>query len=274
MSEPSASFVEVPGGRATIGSTAAEISAAVARWGEHLIDPAYTPALLHRWLQKESPAHPQPITAFLLGRHPITDGEYGRFVHDVGHRPPPSAGHQDPDHPVWGVEPADIAAYCTWRSDLLGFAVRLPTEAEWEWAARGPDRLEFPWGDRFDASRCTTLGQGAPRTTKIRSNPTGRAWCGAEDLAGNVEEWTSTPFHPYPGGVPVDDDLARANPDGYLVLRGGSCALGGDAARGARRHGPIAGPAFRFRGFRLAADLPLVSTGRPTTTTDPEHLTP
>jgi formylglycine-generating enzyme required for sulfatase activity len=74
-------------------------------------------------------------------------------------------------------------------------------------------------------------------------------------MAGNVEEWTSTDYHPYPNGSFVADDLAYGSRDGYKILRGGSFARSGDLARCARRHGPHPDPVFRYRGFRLVQEI-------------------
>jgi formylglycine-generating enzyme required for sulfatase activity len=81
--------------------------------------------------------------------------------------------------------------------------------------------------------------------------PQGASAYGVFDLAGNVEEWTTSFYTPYPGGEFVADDISAQVGRQYRVLRGGSFALGGDLARCARRHGPHPQPAFRFRGFRV-----------------------
>jgi formylglycine-generating enzyme required for sulfatase activity len=127
----------------------------------------------------------------------------------------------------------------------------LPTEAEWECAARGPSRSEYPFGDEFDPGKCNTIEAAIGGTTPVDRYPDGASAYGVFDLAGNVEEWTSSFNIPYPGGETVDDDLSRHLGPRYRVLRGGSFALGGDLGRCARRHGPHPGSPFRFRGFRV-----------------------
>jgi formylglycine-generating enzyme required for sulfatase activity len=251
----------VPAGIAWVGSTRVEVEATASAWGHRLIDPTYGPEDLLEWLSKEVEVHPVEVRPFLLARHPVTVADYACFRQATGHRAAPAVSSIDldveperADHPVAGLDLPDVQAYCSWQSDRLGRDVRLPTEAEWEWAARGPDRPAYPWGDDFDPDRCATWESSPNRTVPVGSHPAAASWVGAEDLAGNVEEWTSTPYSPYPGGALVVDHLAVANPDGYLVIRGGSCGMGGDAARSARRHGPIGGEAFSHRGLRMVVE--------------------
>lgn len=245
----------VPAGRTGMGSTTCEIEHAVHTWGTRLLDADYTPKDLRSWLSKEYPAHDVSVAAVRMGRMPVTQREYSVFVSQTGHRLPTSGLAYDA-HPVWGVDKDDADAYCRWLALMTGLPVRMPTELEWEWAARGPERREFPWGERFDPSVCNTAeaGRGAP--VAVGTFLSGASWCGLLDLGGNVEEWVGTDYAPYPGGASVCDDLMQRYPGGYRVLRGGSCALTGDAARGARRHGgPLPGERFCFTGFRIAIDI-------------------
>ena len=85
----------------------------------------------------------------------------------------------------------------------------------------------------------------------MTAHPAGASYWGVEDLGGNVEEWTAGAYRPYPGGVPVNDELMQILGPAYAVLRGGSFALGGDLARTRRRHGPHPGRPFRVTGFRM-----------------------
>ena len=158
------------------------------------------------------------------------------------------------DHPVWGVSPRLASLFCAWLSSTGTTRFRLPTEAEWEYAARGPSGLAYPFGNRFDPTRCNTAESGIGRTTPVDRYADRASEWGIVDMAGNVEEWTSDVYRPYPGGTFVPDHLSAANRGPYPVLRGGSFARGGDLARCARRHGPHPGPEYRYRGFRVAAN--------------------
>jgi formylglycine-generating enzyme required for sulfatase activity len=248
-------FIPIPAGRFEMGSSADEVEACVAAWSHRLVDSSYDETSFRQWILKEFPKHSVQVAAFRLGQFPVTIEEYRRFVHATGHPQPESMlGGEPGDHPVWGVTPQDAEAYAEWLSARLEMHCRLPTEAEWEYAARGPSGREYPFGDAFGPARCNTIESGVGHTTPVDRYPNGVSDFGIFDLAGNVEEWTADLYAPYPGGVFIHDDLSRCNGPLYRVLRGGSFARGGDLARCARRHGPFPAPAFRYRGFRIAVD--------------------
>jgi len=208
------------------------------------------------WIMKEYPRHPVDIQGFAIGRYPITNQQYRAFVEDSGVRAPQSLKGREPDdHPVWGVTLEEANAYCAWLSSRLNARCRLPTETEWEYAARGTTTLEFPFGNAFDPGKCNTAESGIGETTPVSRYESSASWLGVCDLAGNVEEWTSSAYAPYPGGTFVEDDLAHDVGPDYPILRGGSFALGGDLARCARRHGPYPAPIFEYRGFRVVREL-------------------
>jgi formylglycine-generating enzyme required for sulfatase activity len=248
-------LLDVAGGTTLIGSTAAEIATSVSFWGERLGLAAPERRQLRDTMLREHPPHQVVVEPFRLGRTPVTQREYAAFVADTGFPVPPST-LDAPAVPVWGIDVHAALVYCSWLSDQLRRRVRLPSETEWEWAARGPDRLRFPWGDRFDPTLANTREQGPGHPTPCGTYPGGRSWCGVDDLAGNVEEWVAAPMVRYAGGREADDHLARRHPDELVVLRGGSCTLGGDLARSARRHGgPLAGDRYKYTGFRVATDM-------------------
>ena len=144
-------------------------------------------------------------------------------------------GLNHPQQPVVGVAWYEAAAYCAWLQDELeqreddpdirnrlaaGWCVRLPSEAEWEWAAGGPAHTRFAWGATFDASRTNTLEGGAQAPTPVGAYPAGVSAHGAVDMSGNVWEWTSTLFRPYP--YRADDGREDPLSQDKRVLRGGS----------------------------------------------------
>jgi sulfatase modifying factor 1 len=134
------------------------------------------------------------LPEFWIDKTPVTNAEYARFVADTGHMPPKHWKGKTPpdellDHPVTWVSWHDAAAYAEWAGK------RLPTEEEWEKAARGSDGREYPWGDRFDPSRCNTKESGIRNSTPVgQYSPQGDSPYGCVDMAGNVWEWTASDF--------------------------------------------------------------------------------
>jgi len=138
--------------------------------------------------------------------------------------------YEDPrhkDHPVVQVTWYEAQAFCRWVGG------RLPTEAEWEYAARGPEGTIFPWGNELDGVRlnfcdanCASawaeqdVDDGYEGTAPVGSYPQGASWCGAQDLAGNVWEWTASLYRPYP--YQADDVREDPTSTGSRVLRGGA----------------------------------------------------
>jgi formylglycine-generating enzyme required for sulfatase activity len=217
------------------------------------------------WLRKACPQRALELGAFEIGRFPVTNAEWAAFVGSTGYPERPSScpgrsaepGREN--QPVWGVSFEGALAYCAWLSRETGLRYRLPTEAEWEKAARGAaDGRAYPWGDRFDPRSANTREAGLGETTPVGAFPAGASPCGALDLAGNVEEYTGSLYRLYPGSPVEDPDQGR-----YRVTRGGCFALDGDLARCDRRHGtPFAGAL----GFRLAR-----SRARAEAEADPER---
>ena len=136
-----------------------------------------------------------------------------------------------PGRPVVGVNWYEAAAYCRWLSAVSGREFRLPTEAEWEKAARGTDGRAYPWGDRFDPALCNTVESHVYTTTPVGLYAGGVSPYGLFDAAGNVWEWTGDWYQMYAGGEPSDDFGER-----YRVVRGGSWARDRGYARCAYRN--------------------------------------
>lgn len=210
------------------------------------------------WIEKERPAHQVRLNDYRIGRYPVSHGQYAAFVADTGYEGIPTAWPQGrlPDllsnHPVHTVSYDDAVAYTRWLAAATGQPWRLPTEAEWEYAARGPDGHEFPWGDAFLPDHANTVESGLFASTPVGAFVRGASPFGCLDMAGNVEEWVSGVYQPYPGGRRVDDDLATC-PWPNHVARGGSFTRCRDLARTRRRHGRFARDIY-VMGFRVAID--------------------
>jgi serine/threonine-protein kinase len=120
------------------------------------------------------------------------------------------------DYPVIYVSWHDADTYCQWVGG------RLPTEAEWEYAARGPDRYFYPWGNNAPSSTSASYYRNVGDTTAVGSYPDGESWVGALDMAGNVWEWVSDWYSAdYYAASPTENPTGPDTGD-FRVLRGGS----------------------------------------------------
>jgi formylglycine-generating enzyme required for sulfatase activity len=237
-------MVAVPAGPFTMGTLKEHIPALMEKYGGEA-----------GWYEDEVEQHEPELPAFEIGKYPATNREYQAFVRGAGYRPPEGwDGDEYPagkgDHPVVNVSWRDAVAYCRWLSEQTKRSFRLPTEAEWEKAARGTDGRQYPWGDEFDPSRCNTSEGQSRGTTPVGQYPTGASPYGALDMAGNVWEWCSSIYKPYP----YDPGDGRENPEGEgsRALRGGSWRDGQHGARCAFRAGAPPGRWYDSVGFRCA----------------------
>lgn len=207
----------------------------------------------------EQPQHRVYLAAFEIAKYPVTNADYQVFIWDRGHRLPrtwTSFTFRDDseNHPVVGVSKIDAEAYITWLNQKTGMNYRLPTEAEWERAARGDDGRLFPWGNTFDPWRCNTAESVKRGTTPVDFySPSGDSPCGAADMVGNVWEWTQSPFMPYPYDplASADDVKARKR----FVVRGGAWYYTRKMARCTAREGILANYLSPSIGFRLTRSL-------------------
>ncbi|MHB8417730.1 MAG: formylglycine-generating enzyme family protein [Myxococcales bacterium] len=209
------------------------------------------------------------LSAFALDPYPVTVVQLARFIDDGGYRrrelwseagwaqvtaghrlprfwgEPEWAAYLTPNRPAVGVSFHEAEAYARWAGR------RLPTEAEWERAARGEDGREYPWGERFDPARCHHRGFHRG-TLPVGCFPAGRSPVGAFDMAGNVWEWCQDWFDPrcYRDGPERDP---RGPPAGSLrVARGGGWNAMPGQLRCANRNAWPEGARFSNLGFRLA----------------------
>lgn len=210
------------------------------------------------WLEAECPRRRVWLHPYRIARFPVTQQEFRDFLLDTGFHELPGSWvfrrypRERSNHPVYGVSPAAADTYAAWLAKKTGRAFRLPTEAEWEYAAAGPRGLAFPWGDAFRADLANTAETGLFDTTPVGIFLGGHSPFGAADMAGNVEEYVAAAQD---GGLRlVREDPAPPN-DAWRIARGGSFARFRDLARTSRRHGPPTPSAVRAVGFRLAEDL-------------------
>jgi formylglycine-generating enzyme required for sulfatase activity len=209
-------LVRIPAGEVVIGST------------EH--DPAAA--------TDEMPQHALFLEEYFAGRYPVTNAQFAAFVDDTQYRtsaelegdgwtwagsewmrvpgafwrsPLGPGSHVDDKahHPVALVSWHDASAFCRWSASVTGAAVRLPTEAEWEKAARGPDGRLYPWGSQPpDAERCNSNMRLGDTSAVGQFSPHGDGPYGCADIVGNVWEWTSSLYMPYPYTRAVEGEAA------------------------------------------------------------------
>ena len=250
--------VEVPAGSFIRGSDTAE-----REYGYILDERAYGHSATRkgRWYAGEFPRETEHLAAFHITRTPVTNAQYSAFVAATGHPAPDvdiatwrSYGLTHPwqrtrrhawtdgkipsgreRHPVVMVSRTDALAYAAWLSVRTGNRWSLPTEAQWEKAARGVDGRRFPWGNDFDSTRLNSHDGGSFDTVHVGSFPAGASPYGALDMAGQVFEWTATP--------------AAA---GRSIVKGGSWDdKGCGVCRSAARHSRPDGIRHILIGFRL-----------------------
>lgn len=199
--------------------------------------------------EDEAPRHAVGVGAFRIARTPVTNREYARFVATVGVAPPCHWGGGGPApgterHPVTYVTWDDARAFAGWAGG------RLPTEAEWERAARGDDARLWPWGDALPAPALCAFGSpdGPPAVGSARD---GASPWGVLDLAGTVWEWTSSACSSYP--YDAADGREEPSAGGTRVVRGGSFVHGPGEIRCSSRQGLVAGTRDHYVGFRVVA---------------------
>jgi serine/threonine-protein kinase len=169
----------------------------------------------------ESPSHEVKVQPFSMDKTEVTKSEYAEFVRETNYTPPSDWGGTKPPYgqemwPVINVSLEDANKFAEWRSKRDGVSYRLPTEDEWEYAARnGAQNDLYPWGGTWDDKRAVLLGAGTP--APVGSHPTGNNKWGIQDLIGNVWEWTSSKVSIYPGNPAQIPDSARD----WMTIRGG-----------------------------------------------------
>jgi formylglycine-generating enzyme required for sulfatase activity/serine/threonine protein kinase len=169
---------------------------------------------------QETPAHPIKIQSFLMDKTEVTNAEYADFVRETNHAPPGHwAGPKPPFGqelwPVVNVSVDDVNAFAGWRSKRDGVGYRLPTEEEWEYAARNGEKSDlYPWGKNWQ-DKLAVLKEATP--SPVGSRPAGKNRWGVVDLIGNVWEWTSSKVSAYPGN-PVK---IPASTQEWVTIRGG-----------------------------------------------------
>jgi formylglycine-generating enzyme required for sulfatase activity len=194
---------------------------------------------------------------YWMAHYPVTNELYNAYTEAKGIKHPVDGWEKKKDHPVVYVSWNDAMAYCQWLNQFLNsefrnlnLEIRLPTEAEWEKAARGTDGREYPWGNIFDKNKCNTSEGGKGATMPVGAySPQGDSPYGCADMSGNVWEWTHSLYKPYP--YKANDGRENERASDARALRGGSFILSEWYARCACRNSNVI--LSKLRGFRVVA---------------------
>jgi formylglycine-generating enzyme required for sulfatase activity len=243
MHEFEPEMILIPAGKFLMGTREEDIPRLVKQYGGQ-----------REWYVGEVPQHTLYLPDYYIAKTPVTNAQYQTFVLATGQELPrhweggkPSRGRED--HPVVYVSWHDAIMYCQWLARVIGRPYRLPSEAEWEKAARGTDGRILPWGNKWDASRCNTRESGTGDTTAVGTYPQGASPYGCLDMAGNVWEWTSSLYQDYP--YDPKDGRENLTAGSGRVVRGGSFGRSGDHARCTCRGIDPPDDAWNRVGFRL-----------------------
>ena len=223
--------------------------------GEYLMGSPEDDYNFEKRFRDESPSHLVYLDEYLIGKYPVTNLQYQAFVNAVGCEKPlhwenGEIPQNKQNHPVVNITWHDANAFCLWASKVSSLDIRLPTEAEWEKAARGTNGRSYPWGESINKSFANYDGTD---TSKVGSYESGKSPFGAYDMAGNVYEWVVDWYDVYPVG---SKNVTLVLGTKYRVLRGGSWASSGSFGRSANRNKYDPSSTSINFGFRCARTSP------------------
>ena len=231
-------MILIPAGPFKMGSSDKDIMWAARHFHSESLD----------WYRDETPLHEVTLPAFKIDKVPVTMRAFSKYQQETGQ--PPSREHDNalfnhPLQPVVSLPWKQARDYCHWAKK------RLPTEAEWEKAARGTDGRYYPWGNEADALNANIRGKGDiyRYTNQGGTIPENVSPYGVMDLAGNVWEWTENWYQPHPGNQ-YENDLYGEQ---FKVIKGGSWNSNLDLARGSVRGKALPGQKKNYIGFRCVA---------------------
>ncbi len=195
----------------------------------------------------EKPVRQVSLPDYWIGRTEVTNAQFQRFVSETGYQAgevwEAEAEKWGPKAPVLGVSWEDAQAYCQWAG------LRLPTEAEWEKAARGADASRYPWGPKWELQKAWVLDSSAAKVREVGSLPGGASPFGCLDMAGSANEWCQEWYDRYPGNTHQDPSFGTD----YRVSRGGCWYSNGpEETRTSARQRFIPTERINGNGFRVA----------------------
>jgi formylglycine-generating enzyme required for sulfatase activity len=190
----------------------------------------------------ERPQHTVTVMPFAISQHEITISDYNKFARSTGRKSPKTGNLDAATYPVFFVSWNDAADYAKWLSIQTGKNYRLPTEAEWEYAARAGTTTSYPWGRALgrDNAHCFACETGLDQRLPTKVGRFAPNAFGVYDMAGNVEEWVYDCYNKNYEGAPSDGSVFEGGDCSVRVVRGGAYSSGPKALRSSSRN------TFRF----------------------------
>jgi formylglycine-generating enzyme required for sulfatase activity len=229
-------MILIPAGEFTMGSTEESIHWAAKKFFSESLD----------YYLEETPDRNVELSAYYIDQYEITVAEYKKYIEQAGAETPKfldNDKYNQPKQPIVGVTWQNAVDYCQWAGKK-----RLPTEAEWEKAARGTVPRNYPWGDAPDPLKANVRGKKDQYryTAPVGKFPEGKSPYGVMDMSGNVWEWTQDWFLPYPGNQFKNGMYGET----LKVIRGGSWFSNMDLARTMVRGKSLPNQRLNYIGFR------------------------
>lgn len=232
-------MIEIPPGAFLMGILHSQAEALARKYRHHV-----------SWLSGEVPQRTVELPAYRIDKYPVTNAQYAVFCKETGYPPRPHWGGPEPPrgllhHPVTYVNKADAETYAGWAGK------RLPTEAQWEKAARGPNGNEFPWGNSDPDDTMANFGNMIESTSPVTDYEKGKSVYWIQDMAGNVKQWCKDWYG--------TGERAAKNPTGpesgkERVIKGGSFQEGMESLLSANRDRYEPNYSSFLFGFRCACE--------------------
>ncbi len=239
-------MVRIPAGPFLLGSTREDVN-----W---IVQTFFAES--EEWYRDETPGQAMHLQEFFIDRYEVSVNRYKKYLDSTQSNPPKyfdNPKFNQPEQPVVGVTWQEAVDYCAWEGK------RLPTEAEWEKAARGTDGRRYPWGNDLDILRANVRGKDDKfrYTSPVGQFPEGKSPYGVMDMAGYVFEWTYDWYGPYPGSEQKNEMFGEI----FKVIKGGSWFSDMDLARSALRGKNMPNHRQNYVGFRCVKDTSSKTNG-------------
>ena len=205
-------------------------------------------------LGPEDPAHEVILDAYYIDLYEVPNADYKKYIEATGSKTMPrywdDSNFNQPNQPVVGITWKEARAFCQWRSK------RLPTEAEWEKAARGKRPTKYPWGNEAPDKTRLNFNSQVGKTTPVGSYPTGKSDYGVFNLSGNVAEWVKDWHFPEYYLFSPKENPPGPEKGHYKIIRGGNWKNNAEDVRLTYRNATVPKARSKTIGFRCAASVP------------------